>query len=159
MDQYTTPPTIVAPTSHDAIQRQRDIEQLKILSILHYVFGGLTALGGCCGVFYVFIGIAIANDPQGFANSGQGGPPPPPWMGTMFAVGGGCFTLFSLLIGTLTIYAGFCLMGKRHRTFCMIMAGLMCLSVPLGTLLGIFTLVVLSRTSVSTMFAENRMMA
>jgi len=34
----------------------------------------------------------------------------------------------------------------------MIVAGLNCLHIPLGTLLGVFTLVVLSRGSVATMY-------
>jgi len=37
----------------------------------------------------------------------------------------------------------------------MIVAGITCLSVPIGTVLGVFTLLVLSRPSVKQMFAHN----
>ena len=39
----------------------------------------------------------------------------------------------------------------------MIVAGITCLSVPIGTVLGVFTLMVLSRPSVKQMFAQNQL--
>ncbi|MDB4265325.1 hypothetical protein N9891_01100 [bacterium] len=45
---------------------------------------------------------------------------------------------------------------RRKKVFSMITAGVNCLSIPLGTALGIFTLVVLSRSSVERIYLEKR---
>jgi hypothetical protein len=57
-------------------------------------------------------------------------------------------------ISTLTILAGRSLAQRQRYTLCMVMACISCLSVPLGTALGVFTLVVLSRPSVKQKFGR-----
>ena len=69
---------------------------------------------------------------------------------------GGCIMLFVFGLAALSFFTARGLARQRHRTFCMVAAGLACLSVPLGTVLGVFTLVVLSRPAVAAMFAQNQ---
>lgn len=138
-------------------QQRTDREHLKILAILHYIYGGLTALAGCAGVIYIAIGAAMVANPSAFDGTNTGNPPPPAWMGSFFFGLGGCIMLMAWALGGLIIYAGRCLTSNRHRILCMVLAGIMCLSVPLGTLLGVFTLIVLARPSVIAMFAQKRM--
>ena len=45
---------------------------------------------------------------------------------------------------------------RRARTFSLVMAGVNCLSVPLGTTLGVFTFIVLLRESVAAQYALAR---
>ena len=52
----------------------------------------------------------------------------------------------------LLAYSGVCIRKRRHRTLSVIMACLSCVNIPLGTALGVFTLVVLSRPSVKAMY-------
>ncbi len=126
----------------------QDEEHLKLLSILHYVWGGLTALGCCVGGIYALAGggVMIA----ALVNEGQNAPP---------AVFGGVFFFIGVFIAVLaaafsalTILAGRSLARRKHYVLCMIMACLSCLSVPLGTALGIFTIIVLMRPSVKQLF-------
>jgi hypothetical protein len=44
---------------------------------------------------------------------------------------------------------------RRYRMFSMLIAGLNCLQVPLGTVLGVFTLLVLSRESVQELYPDS----
>jgi hypothetical protein len=55
--------------------------------------------------------------------------------------------------GILDLVTGYCLLKRRARIFCLVMAGISCISIPLGTILGVFTLIVLARESVRTAFA------
>lgn len=55
-------------------------------------------------------------------------------------------------LGALTFYAGHCLARRQHRVFIQIMAGLNCLWIPYGTLLGIFTFVLLNTPEAETEF-------
>jgi hypothetical protein len=82
------------------------------------------------------------------------GPSPPP--AEFFAV----FKWFYAVMGAwyvsslvLNVLAGIYLRARKHRTFCIVVAALNCLHMPFGTVLGIFTIVVLARDSVRTAFA------
>ena len=54
------------------------------------------------------------------------------------------------------IAAGRKLRGRRSRMFCLVIAGIECAFVPLGTVLGVFTIIVLVKDSVKAMFEANR---
>jgi hypothetical protein len=56
----------------------------------------------------------------------------------------------------LLIYAGRCLARRTRRLFCLVAAGLGCLFFPLGTVLGVFTFIVLSRPTVRAVFEPPR---
>ncbi len=45
--------------------------------------------------------------------------------------------------------------AQRHHIFCLIIAAIICLQIPFGTTLGIFTLIVLLRPSVKKLFNPN----
>lgn len=128
----------------------QDVEHLKILSILHYVWGGLTACLSCFGLLYVAFGVfAVIASAQ---HQHQGGPPAV--VGGILVFMGGVFVLLGATVGGLTIWAGRCLAQRKRHTFCFVMACISCLSVPLGTALGVFTIIVLQRPSVKAMFGQ-----
>jgi hypothetical protein len=148
----TSPPTppiepgpIVAPS--------RDQDHLRLLSIFYYVFAGLQAIGGCVGLVYTVVGIGMMAGGDAIAAEDQSLEGAPQAIGgLLFGIGLFTLLLSSVLI-TLEIMAANRLRRQRGRTFCMVIAGLTCLSIPLGTILGIFTFVVLARPSVAALFA------
>lgn len=54
--------------------------------------------------------------------------------------------------GILNLVSGLCIRARKHRTFTMVVAGINCLHFPFGTVLGVFTLIVLIRESVREMY-------
>jgi hypothetical protein len=60
-----------------------------------------------------------------------------------------------LTMAILILINGRCLAQRKHYTFCQVMSGVECLFMPLGTILGVFTLVVLSRPSVKPLFGQS----
>jgi hypothetical protein len=90
----------------------------------------------------------------GAFNSPPNQPPPPAFVGYMFAAMGGCIVLLGWTLGGLTILSGRYIAKRRRRTFSMIIAGINCISIPFGTLLGVFTILVLSRPTVRGMYLE-----
>ena len=128
----------------------QDDEHLRLLSILHYVWGGLIAFGGCIGGIYSLIGGGIIT-----AAASEGGRNAPPVaVGAILLVVGVLIVLLVGTVSTLTIIAGRSLARRQHYTLCMVMAFISCLSVPLGTALGVFTLIVLSRPAVKEKFGR-----
>jgi hypothetical protein len=121
-------------------------EHLKILRIGYLVSAGTSAFMGLFGFIYVFMGVMVTRMPSG---QGQG---PPAFFGWFFAIFGLAFVAGGLGLGVLKFYAASCLKQRRSRTFCMVVAGITCLGMPYGTLLGVLTFIVLSRPAVSRLF-------
>jgi len=140
------PPTL--PPSPEAF---RDAENLRHLAIGHYVLGGLTALMSCIPIIHVAMGAAIVNGkmPMG---SGPGIPPEGQIFGWFFIAFGSLFILLGLTIATLMILTGRWLSARKNKTFCFVVACIECINMPLGTILGVFTLVVLQKPNVAALF-------
>lgn len=127
----------------------RDIEHLNLLALFHYIGGGLTLLFACIPFIHVTLGVLMLS---GKLNGPQGQPGPPPAFGWFFVIIGLTIIALGWTMGILIIYSGRCLKARRHWLFSVVMAGLMCLSVPLGTILGVFTLIVLLREPVKRLY-------
>ena len=128
-----------------------DLQHLKILSVLYYVMAGLLVFVGLFFSIYIIFGVFFmaADIPHG-ANE-----PPPALFGGIFALIGLVFMLFFWLLAFGAFWAGRSLGRHRSHTFCMVVAALMLLWMPLGTVLGVFTIIVLMRDSVKQLFSGN----
>lgn len=62
--------------------------------------------------------------------------------------------LLTLVGGSCLLYSGLALRKHTRRTFVLVMAALNCLAVPYGTVLGIFTFLVLQRTEAKEIFGQ-----
>ena len=126
-------------------------QQLRLLSIFHYVVGGITGLLASVPLIHLGIGLALLFAPELF----KGNPPPPAirWgLGIFFTLFGGIVVLAGWTIAGLLIAGGRCLARRQRLLFCQVVAGVGCLVFPFGTVLGVMTLLVLSRQSVRAMF-------
>jgi hypothetical protein len=124
-----------------------DLQHLKALAICHYVLGGLAALFSSFFLIYVVMGIMMITTPSLVKSD-----PPPAVMGWIFLIMGTVMVLLGWTFAVFVIIAGRFLAQRKHHLFCLIMAGVSCASVPLGTILGVFTLLVLLRPSVKVLF-------
>ena len=128
---------------------EEDGRHLDLLADFHFVVAGI---GGLCSLFplvHVFLGIAMI---QGKFPGSQDPPEEMRFVGWPLVVIGSLVILFGLSMAGCLVYAGTCLRRRRHHTFCLVMAALACLWVPLGTILGVFTLVVLLKEGVRAEF-------
>jgi hypothetical protein len=141
-----------ASADQSSAQRAIDKQHLNLLSIFHFVGAGLAFLGvGFVLVHYALMS-TLTNNAALWAKN-QAGPPPAEffamfkWFYLMFGGWFGTTLLFNML-------AGFYLRARKHRTVCFITAALNCLHIPFGTVLGIFTIIVLVRDSVRRSFEQ-----
>jgi hypothetical protein len=131
----------------------QDLEHLRLLSIFHYIMGGIMAFFACIPLIHVTLGLALVFVPKFFENQAHhSGAAPPVFIGWLFIVLGGAFVLLGWTVAVLTFLAGRNLAHRRRPTFCFVVACLMCAWVPFGTVLGVFTIIVLSRPTVKTLF-------
>jgi hypothetical protein len=130
----------------------RDKEHLQLLAIFHYVVAGLAALFSFFPLLYTTVGaIFIFAARHGTAKPGE--ELPPEFLGWIFAVLGALFFLAGLAMAVCTLIAGRSLALRKRYSFVLVMACIECLFVPFGTILGVFTIVVLSRESVRGLFS------
>ncbi len=147
-DPNFLPYAATAPTSRDA-------DHLRVLSILHYVWGGIILCFSCLTLIYIGVGAMMVSGHFPWGPSGPGAPPPPPASVGWILIGAGtCGMTLGGAIGAATIVSGRRMMQRRSRVFSIVVASISCLSIPLGTTLGIFTLVVLMRESVKAAYAQ-----
>jgi hypothetical protein len=120
----------------------RDEQQLNLLATFHYVLAGLVALFSCVFLFHIVAGVVML-----FADDG-----PPKLIGLLFLLIPGALILAFWALAALILTAGLRLRDRRTWTFCLVIAGIECVFVPLGTILGVFTILVLNRDSVQRLF-------
>jgi hypothetical protein len=127
-----------------------DEQHLKLLSIFHYVVGGLTAFFALFPLFHIIMGLVLVFAPEKF-HGGDG--PPPALFGWMFVVLGAAFILLGWTLAVFILVTGRFLARRRRYMLCFVVACVECLFMPFGTILGVFTIVVLNRDSVKNLFA------
>jgi ABC-type phosphate transport system permease subunit len=132
---------------------EKDLDHLKLLGIFHYIWGGLSLLGGLfIGAYFVVIGFVLMSNPPNSTSSedsaSQG------VVGGILIGAGAVLFLIAVIYGALTLMAG----GKyrKHQGgywFCFFLAivTLIIGGIP-GIVLGIFSLIVLARDSVKALF-------
>ncbi|MDY7038462.1 MAG: hypothetical protein SV375_20180 [Thermodesulfobacteriota bacterium] len=128
----------------------QDLQHLKLLSVFHYVVAGLAAIFACFPLFHLIFGLIMVFFPEKMGTHGNA---PPPFIGWIFIIFAGCFILFTLTLSVLILISGRFIAQRRHHLFCTVMAAVECLFMPFGTVLGVFTLIVLMRDSVKELFA------
>lgn len=108
-------------------------------------------LFSCLPLFHVAMGIAMLT---GSFFGEVASVPPPAIMGWMFLIMGTFFVLGGWACAVCILIAGRKLRRRRNRTFCLVVAGIECIFMPFGTVLGVFTLVQLSKDSVRALFDD-----
>jgi hypothetical protein len=132
---------------------REDYSHLHMLAIAHYVVALFIGLIGCLPVLHVAVGVAALT---GQLPNGPGQVPPDVVgmrvVGGMFVLFGGLAILFSWCIALGLFLAGRCLATYTWHTYALVMAAIACAFFPFGTVLGVFTIMVLVRPSVKDLF-------
>src|SRR5438067_10067177 len=121
-------------------------QHLQLLAIFHYIVGGLAALFACLPLIHLTIDLVMVFG--GFSGSQA----PPAFVGWLFIILGGGFFLVGQSLAICIIIAGRFLAQRKRYLFVFVVACCECVFMPFGTVLGVFTIVLLSRESVKSAF-------
>jgi len=147
MELQTPPQYIPVPP----VRRNRDAENLKLLSAFYYVLAGLLAALACWQIIHVSIGIGILAELGPFGD----GEAHVDLIGSMLVILGLFCIIFDSALVALLVTAGNCLRNCTRRVFCLVVACLSCAMIPLGTILGVLSIVLLCKPSVKALFASS----
>jgi MFS family permease len=131
----------------------RDEEHLNLLSVFNYIFGGLGIFGSLFPLIYVGLGIFFVLGGSELLDTPMD--PEMAFMGWFFIAFG--FVFFVILLGAAVcgLLSGRFISKRANYMYSFILACIQCAFSPLGTILGVFTIIVLSRETVKTEY-ENR---
>lgn len=137
---------------HEKVSFMNDDDQhLRWLTIGHYICAAITAMFACFPLIYVIFGLIFLLAPP----TGQGGDVfPARAFGLIFALIGGAAALSGWAFAALIFAAGRSLAARKRHTFCIVMGAISCAFFPLGTVVGVFTILVLARPAVKAMFEQ-----
>ncbi len=128
-------------------------QHLDLLSVFHFVLGGITAAFSCIPIIHLLMGVLFLTvDMEGEEA------PPPELLGWIFIVIPAMIILTGWMLAALMIRNGLKLKRRESYQFCCVISGIECILMPLGTILGVFTLVTLYKPEVKELFepAANR---
>lgn len=120
---------------------------LNLLSTFHYIMGALTALFACIPIIHLVVGITM------FAGGFNGGGMAPRNIALIFIILAAFVILFGWIFAILIILCGRRLKERRSYDYCLVIAFMECLIVPVGTVLGIFSIITLTKDSVKQLFS------
>jgi hypothetical protein len=150
-------------------------EQVRLLSIFHYVLAGTGYLFSLLPCIHLAIGIFFLVAPEeifhvpppssGVGEGDSGGTTPgepvspvPPFpaklLGLIFTSVAVFVIVGGLIFSTCLVIAARRLAALRSHTYCLVMAGIECLFMPFGTVLGIFTILTLVKPEARRLFGE-----
>ena len=130
------------------MNQNEDEQYLKLLSIFHYVVGGIAGLFACFPIIHFVFGISILI--SSFTQPSQ--EDFPALFGLLFTLIAGVVILLGWAFAICIIMAGRFISKRKNHMFCMVMAGVECMFTPFGTVLGVFTIITLIRPSVKELF-------
>ena len=139
-----------------------DESHLHLLSVFHFVMGGLYALGiGFVALHFLMMRLfmTMPQGPRASTSIGIPASPPPPVMPpeimTIMIV---FYIVAAIIIASLAtgnILTGVWLKKRIQHTMTFVIAALNCAFFPFGTVLGVFTIIVLQRPTVKMTYAVN----
>jgi len=129
---------------------KRDAEQLKLLTIFHYVVAALIVFFSSFFILHIIFGVFCFVSPEKMVDSR--GNQTPAFVCWVFTILGLFFVILGWIFSICVFSAARFLAQRRKYFFCLIVASISCLFAPFGTVLGIFTIIVLMRPSVKELF-------
>lgn len=127
----------------------RDEEHLRLLSLFHFVCAGMVALFAFFPIIHLVLGLLMI---LSVGVLGEGKQQPPVIIGWFFVVLSSVCMWVGWTLAALLAWSGQSLRRRKGYLFCLVMACVACFFMPFGTVLGIFTIIVLIRPSVKALF-------
>lgn len=134
------------PTTHADPPRT---DSVRLLSIFHFLYAGFALVG----IGFLFVHHHFMSTMFSAGNWGDHPTAPPEAMLDMFAWIYGVMGALLVIGLVLNLLVAVSLRQRRRWMLCAVVSGLNCLQVPVGTTLGVFTLVVLNRDDVRRSFS------
>lgn len=127
-------------------------EQVRLVSIGYYVMAGLTGLFSLIPGIHITVGTLVLLGK--FEMDSSDSDFPSELFGGIFVGVGSLMMLMGFTLTALVAIAGRKLKHFRSRTYCLVIGAVLCAIFPLGTVLGVFTILLLTKPEAKTRFSS-----
>jgi hypothetical protein len=124
----------------------QDGQNLQLLSVLFYVYAGVVAFSAVVFAFVAVLGLVLMPAPG--SPGLPGAPKEIALLGGFFLIIFGLVALFMLAQSVVMILAGRACARRSSYAICVVAAGVALMHFPLGTALGVFALMTLTKPAV-----------
>lgn len=135
----------------------RDVEHLNLLAIFHFIIAGLAGVGF---LFVIAHFVMFSMTVGSFSPSSELGDTysslSPKFYINLIKVLYFFAVIWLMALAELNLLSGLYLRERKRRNFSLFVAGINLLHFPLGTVLGVFTLMTLMRESMRKLYEEKR---
>jgi hypothetical protein len=126
----------------------KDVENLRLLGTFYYVVAAFAAIMAMIPVIHLTIGtvlllVSLVNPKTMF---------PLTFVGGIFVAVASFLILLGITFAACLCFTGRFLRQTSHYYFCLVMGGVACIFFPYGTILGVFTLINLTKQEVKALF-------
>jgi len=128
------------------VMSTQEEQNLDLLAIFHYILGALTGLFACIPIIHLVIGIVL------LTGNYNGGDVTPRSIALIFIILAAIIILVGWIFAIMIIIAGRRLKERRAYNYCLVVAFMECLIVPFGTVLGVFSIITLTKETVKELF-------
>lgn len=139
------------PLQQPPVLTPQDESNLNVLGILFFVYAGIVGIGALALSAFAVVPAMLISGAAAGAKSGPG-LASPMLFGGIFAALFGLIALFLAIKCVIMIFAGRALTRRQHYVLVMIGACTALLNLPLGTALGICTILLLQKPAVKAAF-------
>ena len=126
-------------------------EHLQLLGIFHFVVAAFAGLFSLFPIVHLLVGIGMT----AFSITEPKDTFPIALVGIIFIIFATLWIALGLTFTTCLLFSGRYLKRKKHYKFCLVMAGVECIFMPFGTVLGVFTIIFLTKENVKKMFIDS----
>lgn len=127
--------------------KKQNNNYLKLLSVFHYVVGIIIAAFACFPIIHLLMGISMVSGAVQVSDEF-----PFQMFGWLFVVLSSIFILTGWIMAVAIMMAGRKLAQRKAYTYCLVIAGIECIFMPFGTILGVLTIIMLMKDEVKAEF-------
>jgi hypothetical protein len=131
-------------------------EHLKLLAVFHYVVSAIAGLFSLFPVIHLVLGLAMLS---GRFPGGGKVEPDARLVGGFFVGFAVVWIAIGLMFAICIFFAGRNIARRTRYMYCLVVAAVECMFMPFGTVLGVFTLLVLMKEPVKVMFGAAPVMS
>jgi len=132
-----------------------DIRYLNLLVIFHIIVGAVAGLFSCLPLINLSMGLSLLSDIPKTAAQGDLFSPFAlfPIMFILLPVG---ITVIGWMFAIAIALNGYYIKNRKWLTYCLVMGGVETILMPFGTVLGVFTIILLTKPNIKNLFDQDK---
>lgn len=130
---------------------------LNLLSIFHFIVAGIAGLFACIPIIHLAYGFTVVNEMPLFQSPDMVSKDmfsPSSLIPLLFIILPAAFIALGWTFAIALGLTGYFIRKRQWHTYCLVISGIETIFTPFGTVLGIFTIILLAKPSVKALFTS-----